>query len=731
MSSDETTNTECLKVDVEEALDFLQNLCGSGNWHLTAIIPDGAVRNRTFGPSERGAAADSISTNSGIRNIYVHVNTLKEGIKNVKAKKEHIAAAAYVHIDIDDADGRERVKAFAIPPTAIVASGGGYNAYWKLTEPLADIEAAESINRWLVQELNGDSAATDVSRILRVPGTMNLPTKKKLERGRVPVMAHVVKEMTDWTLAYPAEQFGKVELPKSASKGKGLISKKVSEVAEVAVRDLPDVLDERLVRVALTGDDPERPRGKEDARYPSRSEAVFAVACGLGRAGLSAEEIAGVLINPALGISASILEKRNPRDEALRQATKALLAIGDDWPDGVQPKTGIPNSGFQNTQAAILRLGIVCRFDVYRNRMTVSGQVLQQFVGDYSDRISLFVRDLIGKHFGFDPGNERTNDSIVNLCSLNMFDPVRDYLDSLKWDGVSRINKFLIKFCGADDSVYTEAVSAITFIAAVRRVRSPGIKFDTIPVWEGVQGSGKSTAIKILASSEFFSDQDLLALDQKAQMEVMEGVWIFEICELAGMRHTEVNKIKAFASRSTDKARPAYGRVAEIRPRRGILIGTTNDDEYLKDETGNRRFWPVATDKIDLPAIAAVRDQLWAEAAIREANGESITLPETLWVLAAVEQAKRVSPDPWADTLTSIKGIVLNGREIIATQYLLTQVLNIRSIENNNYLGKRLARVMRGLGWNGSETLTFRYGQKAKGYWRTSTLEDDPAEDPI
>jgi hypothetical protein len=731
MSSDEKINTEPPKVDVEEALTFLQNLCGSGNWHLTAIIPDGAVRNRTFGPSERGAAADSIITNSGIRNIYVHVNPLKEGIKNVKAKKENIFAAAYVHLDIDDADGLERLKAFAILPTAIVASGGGYNAYWRLAEPLADTGVAESINRWLVQELNGDPAATDVSRILRVPGTINLPNKKKLERGRVPVMARVVQEMTDWSLAYSAEQFGKVEFAKSTAKSKVLTSKKVSEVAEVAVRDLPEGLDERLVRVALTGDDPERPRGKENARYPSRSEAVFAVACGLGRAGLPAEEIAGVLLNPALGISACILEKRSPRDEALRQATKALLAIGDDWPDGVQPKTGIPNSGFQNTQAAILRLGIVCRFDVYRNRMTVSGQVLQQFVGDYSDRISLFVRDLIGKNFGFDPGNERTNDSIVHLSTLNAFDPVRDYLDSLKWDGVARINEFLTKFCGADDSEYTKAISAITLIAAVRRVRSPGIKFDTIPVWEGVQGSGKSTAIKILASPEFFSDQDILILDQKAQMEVMEGVWLYEIGELAGMRHTEVNKIKAFASRSTDKARPAYCRVAENRPRRGILIGTTNDDEYLKDETGNRRFWPVATDKIDLPAIAEARDLLWAEAAAREAKGESITLPETLWVLAAAEQAKRVSPDPWVDTVANAKGMVVNGREILATQYLVAEVLNIRNIENSNYIGKRLARVMRGLGWNGPETLTFQYGHKAKGYWRTSAKEDDPADDPI
>ena len=730
MSDDENKKIE-LQVDVDEALAFLQNLCGDGDWHLTAIIPDGKIKNRTFGPLERGTAADSIRANSGIRNIYVHVNPLKDGVKNAKAKKEHIAAAAYAHVDIDDADGLERLKGFYLRSTAVVASGGGYNAYWKFDVPVIDLELVECINRWLVQELKGDRAATDVSRILRVPGTMNLPNKKKLERGRTPVLARVVTEMTDWSIVYNVTQFGKVDAWKPSVKASPAIFKVDSVVADIEARELPERLDGRIVQVAITGDDPERPRGKENARYPSRSEAVFAVACALGRLELPLEEIAGVLLNPKLGISASIREKRSPRDEALKQATKALLAVGKDWPDGVQPKTGIPNGGFQNTQAAVLRLSIACRYDVYRNRMTVGGQVLQQFAGDYSDRISLFVRDLIGKTDGFDPGNEKTNDAIVNLCTLNMFDPVRDYLDSLKWDGMARIDEFLVKFCGTEDTPYNRAISGLTFIAAVRRVRSPGIKFDTIPVWEGEQGSGKSTAIKILASPEFFSDQDLLALEQKAQMEVMEGVWLYEICELAGMRYTDVNKIKAFASRSVDKARPAYGRVAELRPRRGIMIGTTNDDEYLKDGTGNRRFWPVATGKFDLPAIAEARDQLWAEAAAREAKGESIVLPEGLWLAAAVEQAKRVAPDPWADVLSNVTGWVSNGRELIATGYLLTEVLNLRSSENTNYVAKRLARVMRGLGWSGPDTQSFPHGRKAKGYWRPIDPQNDPVEEPI
>jgi predicted P-loop ATPase len=333
--------------------------------------------------------------------------------------------------------------------------------------------------------------------------------------------------------------------------------------------------------------------------------------------------------------------------------------------------------------------------------------------------------------FQFDPGNEMTRDAIVHLCSLNTFDPVRDYLDCLKWDGIPRIDEFLIKFVSAEDTPYVRAVSSITLIAAVRRVRQPGCKFDTIMVWESDQGAGKSTMLKILASPDFFSDQDILALDPKAQMEVMEGVWIFEICELAGMKHTDVNKIKAFASRAVDKARPAYGRVTEQRPRRGILVGTTNDDQYLKDETGNRRFWPIVTGEIDLQGVEIVRDQLWAEAAVREAKGESIVLPKELWAAAAVEQAQRVAPDPWRDTLENVKGWAFNGRELIASQYLMSDELRVSNIQNTNYVAKRLAKVMRGLGWNGPDTLTFQNGNKAKGYWRPTQKEDEPHEGGI
>ncbi|MFN7882115.1 MAG: VapE domain-containing protein, partial [bacterium] len=212
---------------------------------------------------------------------------------------------------------------------------------------------------------------------------------------------------------------------------------------------------------------------------------------------------------------------------------------------------------------------------------------------------------------------------------------------------------------------------------------------------------------------------------QKTQMEAMEGVWIYELGELAGMRYTDVNKVKAFASRSVDKARPAYGRVAEVRKRRGILVGTTNDDQYLKDETGNRRFWPITTGKIDLASIAALRDQLWAEAAVREAQGEGIVLPEELWQSAAIEQGKRVPPDAWQEVLEAVRGDACRGREQITSRDLLMEVLNIPANQIDSFKSRRLARVMKVLGWTGPVTLTLRNGGKQKGYWRYTSRPDD------
>lgn len=707
---------------VDEAVAFLAARSPSGPWHLCAIVPDGALTARTFFAEDIGEMRAFISSRNGRANLYVHVNPLKDGRQDVKATKDDVPFASWAHVDIDDLDALDRVTSFLPPPTVVVCSGGGYNLYWALVRQFDDVARVERINRWLVQQLDGDPAATDVSRILRLPGTLNLPTKVKRERGRTPSQAYLVKELTDWTRRYDLEDFG--DSPTQLS-----ISTPTTEADDVTViSDLPASLSDRLRKTILLGDDPERPRGSDNPRYKSRSEAVFAAACALVQAGMDEKTAAGVLINSTFGISASILERRSPAAEALRQIRRANMKVKSAWPDGNE-KSGAPRRSFQNAQAALLRLGFEFSFDAFRRRMIVTGIPMQVYEGEVSDQVCLFLRDAVDKKFGFDPGNDLTRDAVSQLCIQNTVDPVCEYLASLAWDGVKRIDRWLIDYAGAEDNEYVTAVSAIMLIAAVRRPRRPGVKFDTIPVIEGPQGTGKSSILQLLAGDAFFSDQDILALDSRAQMEALEGVWVFEIGELAGLRHTDVNKVKAFASRQVDRARPAYARFIEARPRRGILVGTTNDDQYLKDETGNRRFWPVRTGRINLEGLREVRDQLWAEAAERERDGDSIQLPENLWAWAEAEQKQRLEQDEWESLLEDVRGESAFGKDIAASSWLMTDVLDINAAAAQPYQWKKLKRAMTANGWTGPETVTRRDGTKAKGYWRLSQRDND--EEPL
>ena len=148
---------------------------------------------------------------------------------------------------------------------------------------------------------------------------------------------------------------------------------------------------------------------------------------------------------------------------------------------------------------------------------------------------------------------------------------------------------------------------------------------------EGPEGRGKSETIRILAGDDNFSDQTILPLHDKEQQEALQGVWLYEIADLTGIGRAEVEKIKAFASRTVDRARPAYGRSRVDRPRRCVFFATTNNETYLKSQTGNRRFWPIVTGQIDLDALRRDRDQLWAEAAEVEAKNNNLMLPASLW----------------------------------------------------------------------------------------------------
>lgn len=240
--------------------------------------------------------------------------------------------------------------------------------------------------------------------------------------------------------------------------------------------------------------------------------------------------------------------------------------------------------------------------------------------------------------------SSKVKDAMDVVIRRNTFHPVRDYLKSIVWDGIERVDKTLVKWLGAEDTDYVRAVTRKTLVAAVKRVFEPGCKFDTMLTLQGAQGLGKSRWIKALGG-KWFSDTFGSLANNKA-MENIQGVWLMEIGELAGLKLAEVNAIKLFMASPQDRFRVAYGKRVETFPRQCIFIGTTNDDSPLHDQSGGRRFWIVrVTKKMREEPTKREVDQLWAEACHWYAQGEEVYLDDTIEEAAKEIQDQHTEKD--------------------------------------------------------------------------------------
>ncbi len=290
-------------------------------------------------------------------------------------------------------------------------------------------------------------------------------------------------------------------------------------------------------------------------------------------------------------------------------------------------------------------------FNELSDGMEIKGEVPWQhpskFWRDADDAQLISYVDLNHGHFS----KQNYITAVAKVTDDRSYHPIRQYLESLPmWDGIERIDTLLIDYLGAADSEYVRAITRKVLCAAVARVLSPGCKYDTILVLNGPQGIGKSTLISKLGGEWFSDSLQLSDTHDKTAAEKLQGYWIFEIGELAGLRKAEIETLRSFLSRQNDIYRASFGRRPTPHLRQCIFIGTTNAESgYLRDTTGNRRFWPVKVTGRSKKQAWMLSEketmQIWAEALSKFQAGETLYLDEKLSEVAEEQQSEAMEAD--------------------------------------------------------------------------------------
>lgn len=656
----------------DKAWLFLTSLLPDQPLYVETMASDGDAQPkvRQFLPKEREGFEsyfEQANSDASRRNIYFLPNS--EFLKG-RRNKANIAKARVLQVDLDAKDypgdsqtaqdriiglllnDKERPK--GVPKSSAAwFTGGGMQAVWILAEPV-DRETAETLNAKLLIAHGVRPGTHNVDRLLRMPGSINWLNHKKRSDGREPALATqyyplpagaevTAHDLTDFKLDYI--ELGKISQEKD----------KTSRAELGPPRELPGDLvnifpgegkpDPRWLESIKTGNNPSH---KE---YPSRSELVLGATIWLLGQGVAPEHVLSVLTCPRLGISARVREQSQPLKNARHEVQRALVyraANEAGWPKTT--KNGIPVAGY----AANVRHGLkLCGVTARHNRFSLE----DEFDGPgLENRDIKDIAEILGSQFerkyGFLAKTERICRELTALAHENSYHPVQEYLDALEWDGTARLDTWLIDYCQGEDSELNREFGAKTLLGAVARIFQPGIKFDTILVLESPQGCGKSSTVAALSpESDWVSEGLSFRMDDKARGEILKRAWIVELPELDGMNGANIQELKGFVSKTADHYRVAYAKHAQSFKRHSIIIGTTNDNAYLRDQSGNRRFLPVLIGKCDVDGFKAARDQIWAEAVHRFRQGEALTLSEHLWEEAAKAQSMRTVDDAFETAL--------------------------------------------------------------------------------
>jgi len=377
----------------------------------------------------------------------------------------------------------------------------------------------------------------------------------------------------------------------------------------------------------------------------------------------------------------------SPAEQAPQSQVGRWLSWGLDRNGNGLPYTNLNNA--VRVLEADPTLKSLCWFDEFLGRI-LTGNPAREWTDGDDINLTLYMQREIGlTKIGLDV----IRNAVVVIAQRDTRNCVKDWIATLAWDGTPRIEHFFIDVFGAEDNDYVRAAGQNFWISLAARIYKPGSKVDNMIVLEGAQGLGKSQALAIIGG-EWFGEQHESATNAKAFAEVLQGKLVIEISEMDAFDRSEVKRVKAVVSSSSDRYRPAYGRHARDHARQGVMIGTTNKDDWNRDETGARRFWPIrCAGLVRLDVLAENRAQLFAEAVATYRAGA------TWWEMPAErtgqEQRARFDADPWLGQIASYTQMM---RETSTNEVLLGCLhYSIREITRLEQM--RVASCLRVLGW--------------------------------
>ena len=633
----------------------------------------------------------SLDMNEQKYNIYATINPINSNVEK-NARDENVSLAFLSFADADDLAGVEALKKFcdSQKPDFVVITGKTphlrAHTYWRLEQPCTDMKVWRETQKRIASNFKTDPSIINPSRIMRVPGTVSYPNDKKRAQGYIDELV-VLKinpnpnpfaDISSWSdiLPKPApfEAFD-IDLGK---KSLDLHALKKAILSGQNWHDNMLRLVGRLVADGLT------------------KEEILDRAEEFTLSGYSVLQTRNELVPMIDGALAKGFDHKNTKHKN-RDLTRSFRGIANAQNIYELLSKGGWSEALAYDEFAQRKLLIKKPPNQTGNPAHFKDRELEDH--DYTKIIRWINRNgfpRVSKHVVVDVVNE--------LCREQLIAPVRHYLEDLQFDAnkdTPQLSSWMINYLGVkpeneEERKYIEAVSRLSLIQAVARIFKPGCKADSVPVLEGEQGLGKSTAIRVLHDHKFFGDA-LPPMGTKDASDYVRGKWGIELSELAFQRKADEEAQKAFISRQEERFRPAYGR-EEIRyPRQCVFWGTTNRSDYLTDDSGNRRFLPVKTEIIDIAALRQNRDKLWAEAVYFYKQGERWWLDGILLKYAQDQTKRRLESDPWMEQIL-LKALDRSEITIKEAFELCFPEKNIDQISKTD--SRRMSTCLQKTGWS-------------------------------